>query len=223
MAKDFDIHMDAYLPLRDVVFKTLRLAILKGEIKPGERLMEIQLANKMGVSRTPIREAIRKLELEGLVVMTPRKGAEVAEITEKSLRDTLEVRRALEKLAVRLACERITPAGIEELKEAEQRFEEVFASDDITKLAEVDVAFHDIIYFATDNRKLIHMLSNLQENMYRYRIEYLKNLECHNQLLAEHRALVQAIEAGDKELAAEITTAHIENQVNSVVDKIRGK
>ena len=98
--------MNEYLPLRDVVFNTLRQAILRGELKPGERLMEIQLANKLGVSRTPIREAIRKLELEGLVLMIPRKGAEVAEITEKSLRDVLEVRRALEELSVQLACEK---------------------------------------------------------------------------------------------------------------------
>ena len=103
MELNFEVTMNEYLPLRDVVFNTLRQAILKGELKPGERLMEIQLANKLGVSRTPIREAIRKLELEGLVLMIPRKGAEVAEITEKSLRDVLEVRKALEELAVQLA------------------------------------------------------------------------------------------------------------------------
>ena len=103
MPIDFEVTMNEYLPLRDVVFNTLRRAILRGELKPGERLMEIQLANKLGVSRTPIREAIRKLELEGLVLMIPRKGAEVAEITEKNLRDVLEVRCALEELAVQLA------------------------------------------------------------------------------------------------------------------------
>lgn len=100
--------MDEYLPLRDVVFRTLRRAILKGELKPGERLMEVQLANRLGVSRTPVREAIRKLELEGLVTMIPRRGAEVAEITEKNMRDVLEVRRALEELAVKIACEKMT-------------------------------------------------------------------------------------------------------------------
>ena len=85
MTSNFTVNMDEYLPLRDVVFKTLRQAILKGELKPGERLMEIALAEKLGVSRTPVREAIRKLELEGLVVMVPRKGAHVANITEKDL------------------------------------------------------------------------------------------------------------------------------------------
>ena len=100
--------MNEFLPLRDVVFNTLRQAILTGELKPGERLMEIHLANKLGVSRTPIREAIRKLELEGLVKMIPRRGAEVAQITEKSLQDVLEVRRNLDALCAELACERIS-------------------------------------------------------------------------------------------------------------------
>ena len=118
----FEVKMNEYLPLRDVVFHTLRQAILKGDLKPGERLMEIQLAKKLGVSRTPIREAIRKLELEGLVLMIPRKGAEVAEITEKNLRDVLEVRGALEKLAVQLACDQITKAQIHELREAAGAF-----------------------------------------------------------------------------------------------------
>ena len=73
--KDFQMDMNEYMPLRDVVFHTLRRAILMGELEPGERLMELQLTGKLGVSRTPIREAIRKLELEGLVLMVPRKGA----------------------------------------------------------------------------------------------------------------------------------------------------
>ena len=153
------MNMNEYLPLRDVVFNTLRQAILRGELKPGERLMEIQLANKLGVSRTPIREAIRKLELEGLVLMIPRKGAEVAEITEKSLRDVLEVRRALEELSVQLACEKITKEEIRELERVAKEFQQVVKSSDITEIAEVDVRFHDIIYTATDNQKLIQLLS----------------------------------------------------------------
>ena len=185
MSMDFEVTMNEYLPLRDVVFNTLRRAILRGELKPGERLMEIQLANKLGVSRTPIREAIRKLELEGLVLMVPRKGAEVAEITEKNLRDVLEGRCALEELA------------------------------------EADEAFHDVIFQATDNRRLIQLLNNLREQMYRYRIEYLKKKECYPQLLEEHAAIIQAIREHDKAKATEITVQHINNQVDTVVDTLR--
>ncbi len=97
MESNFKVNMNEYLPLRDVVFNTLRQAILRGELKPGERLMEIHLANKLGVSRTPIREAIRKLELEGLVLMIPRKGAEVAEITEEEYAGRSGSKKALWK------------------------------------------------------------------------------------------------------------------------------
>ena len=99
MTEDLTLNMNAYLPLRDVVFNTLREAILKGELKPGERLMELQLAAKLGVSRTPIREAIRMLEQEGLAVTIPRKGAEVARMTEKDMEDVLQIRDALDELA----------------------------------------------------------------------------------------------------------------------------
>ena len=216
MEPKFEVNMNEYLPLRDVVFNTLRQAILRGELKPGERLMEIQLANKLGVSRTPIREAIRKLELEGLVLMIPRKGAEVAQITEKSLRDVLEVRRALEELAVELAFNRMTEQGLADLEQAEEAFEAVLAHDDITVVAAADVAFHDAIYQATDNQKLIQLLNKLREQMYRFRVEYLKRKECHPQLLAEHRNIIKAIKEGEREKAIEITCQHIDNQVETV-------
>lgn len=221
MPIDFEVTMNEYLPLRDVVFNTLRRAILRGELKPGERLMEIQLANKLGVSRTPIREAIRKLELEGLVLMIPRKGAEVAEITEKNLRDVLEVRCALEELAVQLACDRIDKSGVKELRAAAGRFRDMLGSDDITQIAEADEAFHDVIFKATDNGRLIQLLNNLREQMYRYRIEYLKKKECYPQLLEEHETIIEAIEAHDKDKATLITGQHINNQVDTVVGTLR--
>lgn len=223
MEPKFEVTMNEYLPLRDVVFNTLRQAILRGELKPGERLMEIQLANKLGVSRTPIREAIRKLELEGLVLMIPRKGAEVAEITEKNLRDVLEVRGTLEDLAIQLACERITKEQISDLKQAAKEFETVLDSADITRIAEADVAFHDIIYIATDNNRLIQLLNNLREQMYRYRVEYLKQKESHPKLMAEHLELINAIENREVEKAAKIISQHIDNQVEAVIDVLRNK
>ena len=191
--KDFEVTINEYLPLRDVVFQTLRRAILKGELEPGERLMEVALANKMGVSRTPIREAIRKLELEGLVIMIPRKGAEVASITEKDLTDVLEVRSSLEKLAIELAAERIADEDIERLKAACKDFEEALGDPDVTVGAEKDVAFHDVIYEATHNARLIQILNNLREQMYRYRLEYLKDPASHPQLVREHQELVEAL------------------------------
>ena len=220
---NFEVSMNEYLPLRDVVFNTLRQAILRGELKPGERLMEIQLANKLGVRRTPIREAIRKLELEGLVLMIPRKGAEVAEITEKSLRDVLEVRRALEELAVELVCEKITDEQIQDLKGAAEDFKASLKEGDITRIAEADVKFHDVIYMATDNQKLIQLLNNLREQMYRYRVEYLKRSDFHQQLIDEHEEIIETIENGQKERAVQVVCQHVDNQVEAVMDTIRTK
>lgn len=223
MEPNFEVNMDEYLPLRDVVFNTLRQAILRGELKPGTRLMEIQLANKLGVSRTPIREAIRKLELEGLVLMTPRKGAEVAEITEKNMLDVLEVRKALDELATELACDRITPAQLDALKTAETVFEAALETGDITSIAEADVKFHDVIFEATDNRRLINLLNNLREQMYRYRIEYLKSPKYYPKLVKEHKQLIEAIEDGKKDIACETIEKHIDNQVRTVLHMIHGK
>jgi len=175
MTGNLHLAMDQFLPLRDVVFNTLRQAILTGELKPGERLMEIHLANKLGVSRTPIREAIRKLELEGLVTMIPRRGAEVAQITEKSLQDVLEVRRSLDALCAELACERISDAEIQALCQACKAFEEATVKGDIREVASADVALHDIIIKATGNRRLVQLVNNLAEQMYRYRFEYIND------------------------------------------------
>ena len=221
MDMDFEVNMNEYLPLRDVVFNTLRKAILRGELKPGERLMEIQLANKLGVSRTPIREAIRKLELEGLVLMIPRKGAEVAQITEKNMQDVLEVRKALEELSVQLACERITAEQVEEMKMAAEDFRKVLKSGDVTKIAEADLKFHDIIFAATNNQRLITLLNNLREQMYRFRVEYLKQKECYPQLLEEHDKLIALISGGEVEEACELMGCHIDNQASTVSDVIR--
>ena len=221
MKGELKMDVNEYLPLRDVVFNTLRQAILTGEMEPGERLMEIQLANKLGVSRTPIREAIRKLELEGLVLMIPRKGAEVAQITEKNMQDVLEVRKALEELSVQLACERITPEQVEEMKMAAEDFRKVLKSGDVTKIAEADVKFHDIIFAATNNQRLITLLNNLREQMYRFRVEYLKQKECYPQLLEEHDKLIALISGGEVEEACELMGCHIDNQASTVSDVIR--
>ena len=151
-----DMKIDEYLPLREVVFNTLRKAIIEGEFQPGERLMEVTIANKLGVSRTPVREAIRMLELEGLVKMVPRKGAEVADITVKDLKDALEVRMAIESLSVKLACERIDEEGKEDLKKKCISFREAINSKLVPAIVQGDEEFHNAIYRASKNQKLIN-------------------------------------------------------------------
>ena len=221
MNDQLELNMDAYLPLRDVVFNTLREAILRGDLVPGERLMELQLASKLGVSRTPIREAIRMLEQEGLAITIPRKGAIVAGMTEKDMQDVLEIREALEELSVQVACDKITEEEIAELQKNMKNFEHSLKSGDLKKMAQADVEFHDVIYRATDNPKLISMLNNLREQMYRYRVEYLKNPQNHEQLLKEHEAIYKGIVEKDKDAVTEMIRKHIANQVAVVKHMIR--
>ena len=172
---EFDAKVDEFLPLRDVVFKKLRRAILLEELKAGERLTEIHLADKLGVSRTPIREAIRKLELEGLVIMIPRRGAIVADINEKSLKDVLEVRRVLDVLSAELACERIDEEGKKALGQACLEFERAIKGNDLRDIAQKDVALHNIIVEVTGNVTLRQMIDNQAEQMNRYRVKYLRD------------------------------------------------
>lgn len=221
MQDNLQVMMDEFLPLRDVVFNTLRQAILTGELKPGERLMEIHLANRLGVSRTPIREAIRKLELEGLVTMIPRRGAEVAQITEKSMNDVLEVRRALDALCVELACDRITEEKLDALKAACERFEQAVKTGDVKKIAQADVELHDIIVEATGNQRLIQMVHNLSEQMYRYRFEYIKDSERHENLVEEHRIIYESLVKKDKDTASQAAKLHIDNQKKAIIRQIQ--
>ncbi len=221
MTDNLELQTDAYLPLRDVVFQTLRAAILRGDLKPGERLMELQLAAKLGVSRTPIREAIRMLEQEGLAIMIPRKGAVVAQMTEKDVDDVLQIRRALEELAVRLSCHNMSSADLRKLALARDRFNEMTKTENIQDIATADMNFHDIIYEASENPKLQNLMTTLREQVYRYRVEYLKDPRVYPSLIVEHEQLYEAIQRQDEEDAAEIISRHLQNQTDGVKRVIR--
>lgn len=221
MSEELQLDMDSYLPLRDVVFNTLRNAILRGDLKPGERLMEMHLANKLGVSRTPIREAIRMLEQEGLAVTIPRKGAQVAKMTEKDLQDVLEIRDALDELAVSMACQRMTLELLLELKEAMKDFEIATRSGDVRKIVEADEAFHNVIYRMADNPKLETIVNNMREQTYRYRYEYVKGNSTYNQLIDEHAKIIAGFEKKDSEYVKAIMHTHLENQIEAVRVVIR--
>lgn len=217
------VNINEYLPLRDVVFHTLRQAIITGEFAPGERLMEIALAERLGVSRTPVREAIRKLELEGLVVMVPRKGAEVAKITEERLRDVLEVRCALEELAATLACQRINEEGKEKLVNCHEQFVEAVKQGDTLEIADQDEAFHECIFEQTGNDRLLQIIHNLKEQMYRYRMEYLKDKRTYKVLIEEHDTIRRALKKHDKAKAGNAIRSHIENQKKSILESLNEK
>lgn len=220
----FNINTNEYLPLRDVVFNTLRDAILTGKLVPGERLMENQLADKLGVSRTPVREALRMLELENLVELVPRKGAQVLDMSEKDITNILEVRSALEGLATSVACKKMSKEDLQQLKNLEVDFEKAVAENDVEHFVDIDEDFHDLIFAATENDKLISIFRNLRIQLYRYRMAQAKNNETSmSTIVAHHRSIIRAIENHDSEEGASIAQGHIKYQTESILRFVRNK
>ncbi len=219
--KILKVNLNDYKPLREVIFNTLREAIIVGELKPGERLMEIQLAEKMGVSRTPVREAIRKLELEGLVEMLPRKGAHVADLSTKDIMDVLEVRSTLDGLASSLSAARITDDEIKELKHVLAQFDNFVEKNNIHGSIKKDVEFHDIIYRSSRNEKLIQISNNLREQVQRYRIIYIKDYGSSKELVKEHAEIYEAIAGRDPKAAMNSAVKHIMNQEKVIIKSIK--
>lgn len=215
------VNLNDYKPLREVIFNTLREAIIVGELKPGERLMEVKLADKMGVSRTPVREAIRKLELEGLVEMLPRKGAHVADLSIKDIMDVLEVRSTLDGLASSLSALRITDDEVKELRHQLTQFISYAERENLQGSIKKDVEFHDIIYRSSRNDKLIQISNNLREQVQRFRIIYIKDYGSTRELVKEHTRIYDAIARRDPEAAMKQAQDHIKNQEETIIRFIR--
>lgn len=224
MAEKFSkVNFNNYQPLRDVIFNTLREAIIVGELKPGERLMEVQLSEKMGVSRTPVREAIRKLELEGLVDMVPRKGAQVAVLSVKNIMDVLEVRATLDGLATELSAERITQEELKELENVQKQFINYVLKENLQGCIKKDVEFHDIIYRSSRNDKLIQIVSNLREQIQRFRIIYLKDYRSTKDIIKEHEEILNAVSNKHSDTAREVAQIHIKNQEMAIINSINNQ
>lgn len=211
------IRLDSYQPLREVVCESLRDAIRRGVLKPGERLMEIQLAEELGVSRTPVREAIRKLELEGYVVMMPRRGTYVANMSIRDISEIFEIRTALESLSNGLAAERITPEELEHLQRLLVMISSYIETKDMDKIVETDIEFHDLLYHAARNSRLVGIISNLRDQLTRFRtlsMSYPGRLEA---TLDEHRTIVEAIAQGDGRAAKKAAEKHMENSEKTLL------
>ena len=214
------IKLDAYKPLREVVSSTLRQAIKDGLLKPGDRLMEIQLADELGVSRTPIREAIRQLEQEGFVVMVPRRGTYVADISLKDIAQVFEIRSALEELSAGLAAERITPDELESLERILVEINEFIDKGEFDKIVDADIRFHDILYHASRNTRLVDILHNLREQMLRFRsvsMHYPGRLAA---TWEEHRQMVENIANHNSAMARKVAKKHMENSEKTLLKGI---
>jgi DNA-binding GntR family transcriptional regulator len=191
------------------VFKQLSDQILNGEYKPGESLVETKLAKELGVSRTPIREALRQLELEGLVVSIPNKGVFVRGISEQDIEDIYAIRFLVEGLAARWAAEKITEEELNELKETVDLMEFYISKGDMDRVFELDTKFHDLIYAASKSRPLCFVLGSLHNFVQRARVGSVKVPGRADKTLIEHRSIVQAFENRDPDAAEKALTNHV--------------
>jgi len=213
--KNFEIKN--YKPLGEVVFEYLRNAILNGTLKPGERLMEISLAEQLGVSRTPVREAIRKLEKEKFVEMIPRKGAYVANLTARDILEVLEIRIVLEGFASKLAAERMGDEDIAELEEILGGFHSALEVLDRPEMIRKDNEFHNKIYSAARNNKLVEIVKELHDQFQRFRLIFFNEFDDYNDLEVWHKNILDAIKNRDGNKAKECAEYHVRSIRESVI------
>ncbi|MBQ9014840.1 MAG: GntR family transcriptional regulator [Firmicutes bacterium] len=214
---NFDIQN--HKPLREMVYEELKIQILTGTIVPGTRMMEVDLAEEMGVSRTPIREAIRKLEKEGLVTIEPRRGAYASMISTQDMVEILEVRQDLEGLAAYLAASRMSPVEMEELKEVADCYNEAVKSGNMQDLIRYDTQFHRLIVDSCNNKILVNMVEQLQELVLRFRYIYYDNFKRAENMPEEHREIIEAIASGDEKRARAAADIHIDRLKQLVIEE----
>jgi DNA-binding GntR family transcriptional regulator len=216
--EDFDLHKevtDKY-SLRGRVFNKLREDILSGVYHENEELKENTIGLELGVSRTPVREALRQLELEGLVTMIPNKGAYVTGITLKDIHDIYIIRSYLEGLCAKWACEHITEAEIEALDEVLYLSDFHARRSHHEQLVELDNKFHDLIYKACGSKILNHVLSDFHHYVERVRKITLSMPGRASKSCQEHAAIVDAIRKRDGNLAEALAHEHIINTIKNM-------
>lgn len=203
--------------LRGRVFHKLRADILSGKYEEHEELKEVAIGEEMGVSRTPVREAFRQLELEGLIQIIPNKGAYVTGITEKDVKDIYMIRSQLEGLCARWATEHITREQMDEMEENVYLAEFHAGKGHLEQLAELDNRFHEIMYEACDSKILEHQLKDLHQYVLRVRKKTLSNADRGPKSNEEHKEIMEAVKAGDGALAERLANRHMINAYENMV------
>ncbi len=217
--KDYDLTRevsDKY-SLRGRVFTKIRDDILNGVYKEHEELKEARIGKELGVSRTPVREALRQLELEGLVQIIPNRGAFVTGISAKDVRDIYMIRSRLEGLCARWACEHITREQLESMEENVYLAEFHAGKGHMEQMAELDNQFHHTLYKACDSKMLEHLLNDYHEYLLRVRKKALSSIDRGTASNKEHRSIMEAIRAGNADLAERLASEHMKNAYANMV------
>lgn len=219
MGSNYDVKQevtDKY-SLRGRVFHKLREDILSGKYEENEELKEVAIGEELGVSRTPVREAFRQLELEGLIQIIPNRGAYVTGITEKDVKDIYMIRSLLEGLCARWATEHITPEQLAEMEENIYLSRFHAQKGHLDQLAELDNRFHDILYEACNSKILEHQLKDFHQYVLRVRRKTLASKNRGPKSNEEHEQILLAIKAGDADKAEQLANQHMINAYDNMV------
>ncbi|MTI59884.1 MAG: GntR family transcriptional regulator [Firmicutes bacterium] len=208
----------SYKPLWKQVYEVLREAILFGKFRPGEKITEVELCQQFNVSRTPVREAIRMLELEEFVLIVPQRGVFVAGIkSKKEINDIFQVRAELEGLASYLTAQHITEKQIKKMKKFTGQLEEHIARGELEDCIKIDISFHEIIYESCENEWLQKFLDSLFEQISRFRSESMSQRGRMEEILVEYQQLIKAFKKRDAEFARKLAVEHIKSAQKSVL------
>lgn len=208
-------------PLREVVYEELKRRILVGDITPRMRMMEIQLSEDLGVSRTPVREAIRKLEKEGLVTIEPRRGAYASEISVEDMVNVLVVRQDLEGLACEIAAEKITDEALQGLRKNTEEYAEAIKNEDMLGMIRCDENFHKLIFDASGNKTLIKFGGMAQDAALRFRYLYYDGFRRYENMPEEHKGIIEALSDHDPVKARQLASDHISGLKEFVIEEGR--
>lgn len=194
--------------LSEAVYEVIKEGLVNGTLEPGTKIKEEEIARQLGVSRTPVREAIHKLEREGLVEIIPRYGTFIVSISPKDVREIYDIRGALEALALRSGFSRIDKKKLLEMGELHKRCEQPVKKGDLDSFIEVDAKFHDLIIKASGNDRLIRLMWNLKNQIRVSKLESLSVPGRAEKSLKEHENIISAVFEGDKEKAERLLREH---------------
>jgi len=211
------LKIEGYELLSQKVYRVLKTEIIKGSLKPGTKLSEGKIAEQTGVSRTPVREALKELAAEGFVKMNPNQAVVVSNASVEDIQEVLQIRGVLEGLAARLATKMISEEEIKELEKYQKQMEYYTKKDDVLAFSEMDAEFHELILNICGNNKLIQIRKNISDQAHRYRIRSLSIPGRLKYSLKEHQEIVEALKRKDAEQADRLSQKHIENVLANIL------
>lgn len=211
------LKLEGYDLLSKKVYRILKKEIIKGSFEPGNKVLEGKIADQMGISRTPVREAIRVLAAEGFVILSPNQGVVVRSVSAENIREVLQIHSVLEGLAARLSCEVINEEDLKELENCVNRMEKLANKKDSSTYSEVDLKFHELIVNICRNKRLIQMRKNISDQAQRYRIGSLSIPRRLKESLKEHQKILEAFKTKDPKKADSTSQKHIQNALKNIL------